>query len=403
MKDILRPIELSEIGVQNNMLQSGFWGSLKQAFGWQPFAFRLSGGIQPHAKSADSSTLLVLVRRLGAGQSLAYVPHGPVPERALGASRDTAVGPSEAAIEQAWEYSAGLAASLREYLPESCMFIRFDPPWGISTPALAKEPCGYPQEELSPGKTGTAAAFRKANMDIQPPSTVVLPLDKSEDELLAGMKSKTRYNIRLAAKKGVEVRTAGIEALPEWYKLYRITAERDKIALHGYDYYERIFSLAAEQNADSAARGSSVPEQKSVPERSSVPELRLLQAVIDGVVEAGIITAWQGTPGVDRRATYLYGASSNDKRNYMPAYALQWEAIKQAAAAGCMSYDFFGIPPVENPDHPMYGLYRFKTGFGGDILHRPGCWDFPYKKAAYRAFSAAEKARNYYYKNIRKR
>ncbi len=87
----------------------------------------------------------------------------------------------------------------------------------------------------------------------------------------------------------------------------------------------------------------------------------------------------------------------------MPAYALQWEAIKQAAEAGCTSYDFFGIPPADNPEHPMHGLYRFKTGFGGEILHRPGCWDFPYKKSAYKAFKSLEKARNYYYKNLRKR
>ena len=253
------------------------------------------------------------------------MPHGPAAEG-----------------EGAWELCAELAASLRPQLPSNCMFIRFDPPWGIRYPALSKELTGYPGAELAP-----ASRFRKANMDIQPPSTVVLNLKQTEEELLKGMKSKTRYNIRLAAKKGVEVRTAGIEALAEWYELYRITAERDKIALHGYDYYERIFQL-------SGAGGTG----------GEAPEFRLLQAVIDGVVEAGIITVWTGRPGGERHATYLYGASSNNKRNYMPAYALQWEAIKQAAAAGCSSYDFFGIPPIDNPDHPMYGLYRFKTGFG---------------------------------------
>ncbi|MDC7227253.1 MAG: peptidoglycan bridge formation glycyltransferase FemA/FemB family protein [Spirochaetales bacterium] len=374
MKQSLNKIKLPEIGLHSNMLQSSFWGSLKQEFGWQAFAFSLCDD-EPVAH-----TLLVLVRELGAGQSLAYIPHGPMKNS----------GPTA----ESWEASAELAEALRPHLPGSCMFIRFDPPWGITTPAIAKEPAGYPETELSPlgtqnantGDKSAARAFRKARMDIQPPSTVILDLNKTEDELLAGMKSKTRYNIRLAAKKGVEVRTAGIEDLPEWYELYRVTAERDKIALHGYDYYERIFELAAEQTGSGCA-----------------PELRLLQAVIDGVVEAGIITAWQGAPGVDRLATYLYGASSNNKRNYMPAYALQWEAIKQAAAAGCTGYDFFGIPPVDNPDHPMYGLYRFKTGFGGEILHRPGCWDFPYKKAAYAAFSTAEKARNYYYKTLRKR
>ena len=76
----------------------------------------------------------------------------------------------------------------------------------------------------------------------------------------------------------------------------------------------------------------------------------------------------------------------------MPTYLLQWEAVRAALSAGCLSYDFFGIPPADDPDHPMHGLYRFKTGFGGMILHRPGCWDYPYKKTAYTAFSGLEKA-----------
>ncbi len=360
-RTFLKPIDLKDIGLHSNMLQSSFWGCLKSSFGWRAFAFKIE----------DSESLLVLLRELGAGQSLAYVPHGPM-------------------ISSDWDAVTEIAESLRSYLPKSCMFVRFDPPWGVKVPALSKDSAGYPESELAPPASGGASSgpygpYFKANMDIQPPSTVILDLRKPEDELLAGMKSKTRYNIRLSAKKGVEVRTTGIEGLPKWYDLYKITAERDKIALHGYDYYEKIFDLASEQAAEGA------------------PELRLLQAVIDDVVEAGIITAWQGRPFEDRRATYLYGASSNNKRSYMPAYALQWEAIKQAAVAGCTIYDFFGIPPADNPEHPMHGLYRFKTGFGGEILHRPGCWDFPYKKSAYKAFRTLELARNYYYKNLKKR
>lgn len=378
-KITLEPVRLQDIGQHANMLQSGFWGALKSAFGWQAFVFKYNDAMSsPHS-------LLVLVRTLGAGQSLAYVPHGPM-------FPDTEALYSDK-INEYWDLTAQLAALLKPLLPSSCLFIRFDPPWGLSFPAISKDPAAYPESDLSPEPVEgqkNIVLFYKARMDIQPPSTVILDLGKSEEELLAGMKSKTRYNIKLAAKRGVIVRTAGIDALPEWYELYRITAERDKIALHGYDYYEKIFLLAEElREADG--------------DKSGAPEFRLLQAEIDGSVEAGIIISFQGSPGADRRATYLYGASSNNKRNYMPAYALQWEAIKQAAAADCTSYDFFGIPPADNPEHPMHGLYRFKTGFGGIILHRPGCWDYPYKKAAYTLFRTAEKARNYYYKTLRKR
>ncbi|MBI9105758.1 MAG: peptidoglycan bridge formation glycyltransferase FemA/FemB family protein [Spirochaetales bacterium] len=354
----IEKINLIELEAGNNLLQSAFWGELKQAFGWQPFAFIV-----------DSNPLLVLVRELGGGNSLAYIPHGPA-------------GPIQNEIGSNWKLSAMIAEGLKPLLPSSCVFIRFDPPWGISVPALTDGDRSYPENTLSaPGM------FRKALMDIQPPSTVVLDIGRTEEELLKGMKTKTRYNIKLAAKKGVTVQTRGVEALKGWYELYRITAERDRIALHSYEYYEKIFNLAAEKNREVAGSG---------------PELRLLEAVIDGTVEAGIIISFQGAAG-RRRATYLYGASSNNKRNLMPSYALQWEAIRQAAAAGCSDYDFFGIPPADDPEHPMHGLYRFKTGFGGQILHRPGCWDYPLRKVRYNAFRSAEKLRNYYYKKFRKK
>ena len=87
----------------------------------------------------------------------------------------------------------------------------------------------------------------------------------------------------------------------------------------------------------------------------------------------------------------------------MPTYALQWEGIKRAKEAGCISYDLGGIPPSDNPNHPMHGLYRVKTGFGGAIVHRAGCWDFPVRFVLYRFYSAAERLRGLYYGRIRKK
>jgi lipid II:glycine glycyltransferase (peptidoglycan interpeptide bridge formation enzyme) len=74
----------------------------------------------------------------------------------------------------------------------------------------------------------------------------------------------------------------------------------------------------------------------------------------------------------------------------MATYLLQWQAMRDAKAAGCMRYDLFGIPPDDNPDHPMAGLYRFKTGFGGKTIHRPGSWDYVYRPVARLLFTAAE-------------
>jgi lipid II:glycine glycyltransferase (peptidoglycan interpeptide bridge formation enzyme) len=94
-----------------------------------------------------------------------------------------------------------------------------------------------------------------------------------------------------------------------------------------------------------------------------------------------------------KQATYLYGASSNIKRNLMAPYALQWRAMQDAKIFGCEVYDLFGIPPDESPGHPMAGLYRFKTGFGGRIARRPGCWDYPYRPVLHALFSGAENLR----------
>src|SRR5690606_32467591 len=74
-----------------------------------------------------------------------------------------------------------------------------------------------------------------------------------------------------------------------------------------------------------------------------------------------------------KRGTYLYGASASENRNYMATYALQWRAMEMAKERGCTEYDFFGTAPNPDPSHPMYGLYRFKKGFGGKLYHRMGC------------------------------
>jgi lipid II:glycine glycyltransferase (peptidoglycan interpeptide bridge formation enzyme) len=216
-------------------------------------------------------------------------------------------------------------------------------------------------------------------MDIQPPSTVLLDLNGPEAAILRGMKPKTRYNIGLAERKGVEVNEGSPADLPGWYALYGETARRDRITLHSEGYYRRLFSLA-----DAYGPGA--------------PELQLLLARFEGELLGGIIVALRG-----QRAYYLYGASTARQRNLMFTYALQWQAIRLARERGCTSYDFFGIPPSNDPGHPMHGLWRFKTGFGGRIVNRYGCWDLPYSVVGYQGYHWVEVLRNWYYRRFRKR
>jgi lipid II:glycine glycyltransferase (peptidoglycan interpeptide bridge formation enzyme) len=357
----VEPAGLEVLSAGGSLLQSRFWAEFRRQVDWEPraFACRIGGRDFP---------LLVLVRPLPLRQRLAYVPHGP---EGLGPEQEN--GP----------FLAALAAALRPHLTR-CMFLRYDLPW-------ANRPESGPGLHDGGTRVGglRAAGLHKAPMDIQPPDTVILDLGYEEESLLAAMKAKTRYNIGLAAKKGVRVEEGGAADLPAWYELYRQTARRDRITLHDYEYYRRQFDLA--QSGGAAAEGGTGSGGPCG------PELKLLLARHEGDLLAGIIVAVHG-----RAATYLYGASSDVKRNLMPAYALQWEAIRLARRRGCLTYDLFGIPPSPDPGHPMHGLYRFKTGFGGRVVHRPGCWDYPYRRAAYAAYALAERARAWYYRRFRK-
>jgi lipid II:glycine glycyltransferase (peptidoglycan interpeptide bridge formation enzyme) len=193
-------------------------------------------------------------------------------------------------------------------------------------------------------------------------------LSLEETAILTGMKPKWRYNLGLAERRNVILRSVGAsgpvrEELEKFYALYGETARRDGISIHGPEYYTALFEEAAKSNVD----------------------LRLYMASHEGEDIAGIITLFRGREGV-----YLYGASASHKRNLMAPYALQWRAMRDAKAAGCGFYDLFGIPPRADPEHPMAGLYRFKTGFGGKIIHRPGSWDYPYRPVARTLYHAAE-------------
>ena len=328
----------------SSFLQSQLWAQFKSEFGWRPHTLL-------YETEQGTATVSALSRKAGPGARLAYVPHGaPFASASMLAkfSRDVLSGP---------------AGPLRD-----CAFLRWDLPWEASATLRA---------ELK------EAGFTAAQVDIQPPNTVILDLSKSADMVLAEMKSKTRYNIRLAARKGVVVESEGVSALDEWYQLYRQTARRDSISIHSQEYYQRLLELVA-------------GAQQSEPDEQA--EIELLCARHEGELIAGIVVVYYR-----EQAVYLYGAGSDYKRNLMAAYLLQWHAIERAQARGCVSYDLFGIPPSDDPDHPMHGLYRFKVGFGGAIVQRLGCWDYTRRPIRYKMLCYAESARNWYFKTFRKR
>jgi lipid II:glycine glycyltransferase (peptidoglycan interpeptide bridge formation enzyme) len=383
----IEPAELIRCDGSQSFLQSGFWGSFKARFGWNARAFLVDWAEPAGGKSIP---LLLIRRRLGPGFSFAYVPWGPeLPPDfpAAGSDRNAAL--------------AELAIGLRRFLPQDTAFIRFDPPWYTEEIPDTGQPSAFTAPPI--GKP-----FTRSGADVQPPDTVIVDLMQSEESILAAMKPKWRYNIHYGPKKGIVVRRVDAEGIDAFYTLLKETAKRDGITIHGIEYYCTLFSQAREYPEDSGAGGMGGGANGSAVRAAAVfPELRLYLAEYQAPsreprpLDPAESSGEAGKAGTEvlaaivvlvrgKEAVYLYGASSSSRRNLMAPYALQWQAMRDARASGCAGYDFFGIPPDDDPSHPMAGLYRFKTGFGGRIIHRPGSWDYTYRPLVKGLFTAAE-------------
>jgi lipid II:glycine glycyltransferase (peptidoglycan interpeptide bridge formation enzyme) len=305
-----------------HLLQSLPWSAFKADFGWQPRTISLTGSPIP---------VQILYRRLPLGFKLAYLPKGPTLD---------------------WQNTETVRTALADLTrlaqEPTTIFLKVEPD-------LADDP-------------QIAAQFIDAGFwpvrPVQPQTTIIIDLAGSEEAILAAMKSKTRYNIRLAERKGITVRQGTAADLDCFYQLSLVTAERDGFAIHSADYYAAAFAAFP---TDCRA---------------------LLLAEFEGQPLAGLmIFRWQD------RAYYLYGASTNEHREKMPTYLLQWEAMCWAKSHGCRSYDLYGIPdaPLEtleteflNRHDGLWGVYRFKRGFGGEVVRSMGAFDFVYKPQLYK-------------------
>lgn len=185
---------------------------------------------------------------------------------------------------------------------------------------------------------------------------------KTEDEIFAGFHQKTRYNIRLATKKGVTVKEGTKEDLKDFHKIMVETGSRDGFIIRSLEYFEKMYDELA-------------PEH-----------MKLLMAYYEGKPISGVIPIMYGN-----KTWYLYGASSNEYRNVMPNYLLQWEMIKLAISRGDDIYDLRGVSGVVDESHPQYGLYRFKKGFGAEFTEFLGEIYIPFKPMWYKLYKIAEK------------
>ena len=295
-----------------HLLQTGEWGELKSLFEWKPV--RLVNG---------EDGVQILFRKLPLGFSIGYIP------------------------------KANPSASLWEEIDRVCrqnraVFLKLEPDLWNDQPS-----------------TPFPSVLRPSPHNIQPPRTFIVDIKDTEEEILARMKQKTRYNIRLAEKKGVSVRPW--DDLSAFHDMMLVTGDRDKFGVHSEKYYRRAYELLH-------------PEEMC----------EILVAEYQGKPLAALFVARHGN-----RAYYLYGASTDEERNRMPTYLLQWEAMKWAKARGCMEYDLWGVPDEEEATleanfetrhDGLWGVYRFKRGFGGQLRRAAQALDRVYHHWLYQLY-----------------
>jgi lipid II:glycine glycyltransferase (peptidoglycan interpeptide bridge formation enzyme) len=365
----LRPTQVADLHVPNNFMQSPLWAHTKRK---QGFTVLSLDGRWERDRRVRTFQLLVVEQPVAEGARLAYLPWAPplpVPE------------------EQQGRLLEEMALALKAHVHRDTVAIRFDVPWEspwhaelrleAESPATSRGARILPNvrpavrtRELRLNFGTETHTLRKAPTNVQPTDTLVVDLLRSDAALLAQMHPKTRYNIRLASRRGVTTRLCSPSELETWYRLYRETMTRNRTRVHAFRHFRGLLDSQRELTGTAPADGSSV---------------HLLMATKGGMPLAGMILAIQ-----DRYAMYLYGASADAGRTFMAPHQLQWEAMRLARSLGCKWYDMFGIPSDSCAGNPMHGLLRFKRGFGGRHIARLGCWDYPLQGEAYRQVAALQ-------------
>ncbi len=311
--------EVMEKAYWNNLVQeyAPSFGAFLQSWEWGEFQEQLGRDVRriDHVGPEGRTIAQAIGMPLPLGQRYWYLPKGPLGKAVL----------------------TKQVTALREQLSDA-VFLRMEP--------------------------DAASDFLRIK-DVQPAETLVLDLEKGEEGLLAEMKAKTRYNIRLAAKKGVECKIVGFEYFDDFIRLFEQTTQRDRFAGWPPQYY------------------------------------RTMLEVLKGEAHAYLAMAfYEGRPLVanlmidfgDTR-TYLVGSSSNLHRNVMAPYGLHWFLIQDAIAKGFKTFDFWGIAPEGVENHPLVGVTRYKKGYGGRVVEMPGTFDLPQKHLWYAAYKGMKRVR----------
>lgn len=312
---------------RGHFLQLWEWGQVKKGTGWQPLPLIVEKDGEIRA------SLLILKRKLplpGFKKCIFYSPRGPVVD-----------------VDSEELYRALFEGARKVAKDHGAIFLKIDPDIEKESQDFEEiiKRCGFRKNETGINFEGVQPNF-VFRLDIRP----------SEIKLMENMHSKTRYNIRLAKRKGVSIREAkGKEDLKIFYDILLETAERDRFLIRSYEYFEWIWDYLVQNNY-----------------------AQIFLAEYQGKVVSATLA-----PVLGEKAWYLYGASSNDFRNVMPNYLIQWAMIQWARKNNCVLYDFRGVSGDMDESNPLYGLYRFKKGFNGELTEFVGEWDMVYSPFFY--------------------
>jgi peptidoglycan pentaglycine glycine transferase (the first glycine) len=304
-----------------SVLQSWNWGEFKSRHGWDVVRLLATRGGEPCLAAQ------ILIRKMGPF-ALLYVPRGP----------------ASGAFDHGVHILFTLAIdSLARSKRAAISFVE-------------------PEQRIFPGASLNGAGdllWTSVDGELQPLRTIKVAVDRSDDEILAEMKSKTRYNVRLASRRGVTVRIGEPGEVVDFYEMLCETGERDEFGIHSVEYYADLLDVFGD-------------------------DCVLLLAEREGELAAGAIVLRHG-----HEAIYLFGASSRTHQRDMPSHLVQFEAMRWARDRGCTRYDLWGIPAKDDPPADatsgeinirsgLWGVYRFKQGFGGEIVTYPGVFERQY-------------------------
>jgi lipid II:glycine glycyltransferase (peptidoglycan interpeptide bridge formation enzyme) len=345
-----------------HVLQTREWAAVKKAFGWKPLPVLWveEGGdlrlIRDPEEAEPDGTVqaaaLILRRGVGLGINILYVPKGPLladwtdPELRKRVVRD-------------------LVRIARE---QGAVFVKMDPDVVLGTGVPGKKDAAESELGAQVEAEWKEAGWRFSDDQIQYRNTVHVDLTAAEEDILMRMKSKTRYNIRYAGRNGVVVRRGDRDDLEMLYEMYAETSVRGGFTIRGEEYYRTVWDEFLPSPGGSPEPGDPV----------AVP----LIAEVEGEPVAGAVAF-----GLDDRVWYLHGMSTLEHREKMPTYAVQWEIMRWGKEQGCRVYDMWGAPDVFEREDPMWGVYRFKRGFGGEVVRTIGAWDYPVKPILYQLYN----------------